>query len=136
MRVVIPKSEADALVRSVCREAYEGNLRFHKALGLFRWSPEPCDTAVEDTDRAYYFWLYLYEEDIGVKSLQPCWVYVTVGTSPRGGDTLFEEPYESDVIIDAFFERENVMENMARCKVKDLKQEGLNPLEIINILGS
>ena len=138
MRKVLTRKEADDMTRSVGLDAYDGNLVFVKSHGLYRWKPNAADTCIEDVNQIYYLWVYQYDEvlhgDGGFSLKTPVWL--TTGFVPRGGIILYENPYESDIIIDSSFEKEAVFLNMSKVTSRWLAKVGFSPIEIISILGT
>jgi len=139
--IAITRSEADATALA----AAEGQEGRHKALvelknrGLYRWSPEPWNAHVSDTNRDYFYWAYeaVYGyEDLGTTSDMDSSNWFIVGTEPKGGADVTPGTANPDIEAEDWDEDCDAMfARMRKATPDDLKEFGMADLEVLVIFS-
>lgn len=134
---VVPQEDADLWASEAASRSRWADYRPQlEPLGLFTWIPDPWESAVGDTSRPYFFWVYLLEWD--PDSDFACWdapMVFVVGNSPKGGHPFFSSP-KGDVEIDTFENLAEAMYGMEPTTERDLKAVGLSDVQVLSLLGT
>jgi hypothetical protein len=143
-RVAITRAEADSAAYDAAYQLERSDLESTKSviefenLGLYRWSPDPWNVHVDDTQRDYFYWVYeiVYEVDYYEEGCAIDRTWYLVGTAPKGGAEVTPSSVRPDVEVEYWEnDRAGMFDRMREAVPEDLKEFGMADIEVLVIFS-